>query len=57
MINMERMRWMPEKARVERIIADIPEFKIHVFDDTSLLFEMNVVAGKAGNNTVVFKKI
>jgi murein L,D-transpeptidase YcbB/YkuD len=56
LINMERMRWMPEEAGGERIIANIPEFKIHVFDDTSRVFEMDVVVGKAGNNTVVFNE-
>ncbi len=54
LINMERMRWMPEESKQERIVANIPEFKIHVFNDSGMAFEMDVVVGKAGNNTVVF---
>ena len=55
LINMERMRWMPEELRANRIEANIPEFKIHVYEDTGQVFEIDVVVGKAGNNTVVFR--
>ncbi len=32
LINMERMRWMPKESPGRRILANIPEFKIHVLD-------------------------
>ncbi len=57
LINMERMRWMPEPTDKNRIVANIPEFKIHVLSDTGEVFEMDVVVGKAGNNTVVFNDV
>ncbi len=56
LINMERMRWMPEEEHEERIIVNIPEFKIHVFNDSGKAFDMDVVVGRAGNHTVVLNE-
>jgi len=57
LINMERMRWMPEATNRNMIVANIPEYKIHVLSDTGQVFEMDVVVGKAGSNTVVFNDV
>ena len=54
LINMERMRWLPEQRNSNRIIANIPEFKLHVFEGDTEVFDMDIVVGKEGNNTVVF---
>lgn len=54
LINLERMRWLPEKAAPSRIVANIPEFKIHVFENDKEAFDMNIVVGKEGNSTVIF---
>jgi murein L,D-transpeptidase YcbB/YkuD len=54
LINMERMRWLPEKPGANRIVANIPEFKIHVFENDSEVFDMDIVVGKEGNSTVIF---
>ncbi|RYY30347.1 MAG: hypothetical protein EOO04_05015, partial [Chitinophagaceae bacterium] len=54
LINMERMRWLPEKEAPMRIVANIPEFKIHVFENNKEVFEMPIVVGKEGNSTVIF---
>lgn len=54
LINMERMRWLPKTPEGNRIVANIPEFKLHVFEDAKKVFDMDIVVGKAGNSTVVF---
>lgn len=54
LLNMDRMRWMPQKPEGNLIIVNIPEFMLHVYDGKKLLFDMVVVVGKVGNNTMMF---
>lgn len=57
LINMERMRWVPQEAKGSHIIVNIPEFKLHAYADTGKVFDMRIVVGKAGTNTVVFNNL
>ena len=54
LINLERMRWVPQQLEENIIIVNIPEFRLHVFENAKKLFSMNIVVGKAANNTVIF---
>ncbi|MFZ9386632.1 MAG: L,D-transpeptidase family protein [Chitinophagaceae bacterium] len=54
LLNMDRMRWMPQKPQGNLIIVNIPEFILHVFDGNQLVFDMVVVVGRVGNNTMMF---
>ena len=54
LINLERLRWVPQQPEGDLIIVNIPEFRLHVFKDTKKLFSINIVVGKAANNTVIF---
>jgi murein L,D-transpeptidase YcbB/YkuD len=54
LVNMERMRWMPEEPTGNRIIANIPDFKLHVFENAKKVFDMDIVVGTAANKTVIF---
>lgn len=54
LLNMDRMRWMPQKPQGNWIIVNIPEFMLHVFDGNTSVFDMVVVVGKVGNNTMMF---
>jgi murein L,D-transpeptidase YcbB/YkuD len=54
LINMERMRWMPKEPEKNRIFVNIPAFKLIVYEDAQKIFDMDVVVGKAANQTVVF---
>ena len=54
LINLERMRWVPPQPEGNFIIVNIPEFKLHVFEDAKKLFSINVVVGKAAHSTVIF---
>jgi L,D-transpeptidase YcbB len=54
LLNMDRMRWMPQKPEGNLIIVNIPEFILHVMDGKKKVFDMVVVVGKVGNNTMMF---
>jgi murein L,D-transpeptidase YcbB/YkuD len=54
LVNMERMRWMPASGEGKRLVANIPEYKLHVYEGAKEVFDMRIVVGKAANKTVVF---
>lgn len=55
-LNMERCRWIsPEMSTFkERIIINIPSFKLYYIRDGKTRLESNVVVGKNTNKTVIF---
>jgi murein L,D-transpeptidase YcbB/YkuD len=54
LVNMERMRWMPPQREGRLLMANIPEFRLHVYEGREQAFSMKIVVGKAANRTVVF---
>lgn len=54
LINMERMRWLPEEPKTDYLLVNIPAYKLYVYEEGNLDFNMNVVVGKEGHNTVIF---
>jgi L,D-transpeptidase YcbB len=54
LINMNRMRWMPQEPDGRLIVVNIPEFVLHVYDKKNKVFDINVVVGKDGHNTTIF---
>ncbi|MBX2920571.1 MAG: L,D-transpeptidase family protein [Chitinophagaceae bacterium] len=54
LINLERMRWVPAKVEGDFLLVNIPEFKLHIFEDSKPVYAMNVVVGTNQNNTVIF---
>jgi len=53
-VNMERVQSLPPATAGTRLIANIPEFKLHVFEGDRHVFDMNVVVGTTANKTVTF---
>ena len=53
LINLERMKWMPEVSS-NFLLANIPEYRLHVLEDGKEVLSMNIVVGKAANRTVIF---
>jgi murein L,D-transpeptidase YcbB/YkuD len=53
-LNMERMRWLPEKYGQNYIRVNIPEYKLHVYEDEKEALEMRVIVGAANKATPVF---
>jgi murein L,D-transpeptidase YcbB/YkuD len=54
LINLERMRWLPKEPTGDRVVANIPEYKLHVFKNGEEVFDMNIIVGQEGHRTVVF---
>lgn len=54
LINMERLKWMPNESNGTMLVANIPEFRLHVINEHTQQFSMKIVVGKAGHNTVIF---
>jgi murein L,D-transpeptidase YcbB/YkuD len=54
LVNMERCRWVPVKLKSDYLLINIPEYKLHVYENDSLAFSMNVVVGKEQHRTVIF---
>lgn len=55
-INLERMRWMPSQPEGRFILVNIPEFVLHVMENGKKVFNMKIVVGKEGHNTMMFTK-
>lgn len=54
MINLERLRWLPGGRDSDYVVVNIPEYKLHAYENGEQLFEMNVIVGTAANSTVIF---
>ncbi len=54
LINMGRMQWMIDEPKGRLIVVNIPEFILHVKDGKNKVFDMVVVVGKEGHNTMMF---
>jgi len=55
MVNMERLRWMPQKMDNDYLLINIPEYRLHVYENGITNWNMNVVVGKAATQTSIFK--
>lgn len=54
LVNMERIRWVPAEPKTDYILVNIPEFRLHAYEQGKLVFDMNVVVGTSSNSTVIF---
>jgi len=54
MINLERLRWVPEQLDKDLILVNIPEFRLHFFSDSKLIWNTGVVVGKEVTRTSIF---
>ncbi len=53
LINAERMKWMPQEP-AKYLLANIPEYRLHVVENGKEVMGMNIVVGKAANRSVIF---
>jgi L,D-transpeptidase YcbB len=54
LINMERLRWMPQKPDSVFFLVNIPEYKLHVYENEKIKFSKDVIVGAAATNTIIF---
>lgn len=53
-LNMERFAKLPTVTQGTRLVANIPEFKLHIYEGDQRVFDIDVVVGKESTRTVVF---
>jgi murein L,D-transpeptidase YcbB/YkuD len=53
-VNLERLRAMPAPGSGTRLVANIPEYKLYVYEGDQLAFTMDIVVGSESNKTVIF---
>ena len=53
-INLERLRKETSENTGKRLVANIPEYKLHVYEGNREVLSMDIVVGKTTNKTVVF---
>lgn len=54
LVNMERLRWVPDEQPANLLLVNIPEFRLHVYQADTLVTSMPVVVGTAATRTVIF---
>jgi murein L,D-transpeptidase YcbB/YkuD len=54
LVNMERLRWVPLSYAPDLILVNIPEFRMHIFEEGRDAWSMDVVVGTAATRTVIF---
>ena len=54
LMNMDRMRWLANEPKGNLIVVNIPEFVLHLYEGNRKVFDMDVVVGKEGHNTMMF---
>lgn len=54
-VNMERLRWIPVDMGNQFLLVNIPEFKLHVFENRTQIWSSKIVVGKDAKQTSIFK--
>lgn len=54
LVNMERSRWVPVQQDGDYLVVNIPEYRLHVYENDSLAWNCNVVVGQTMSKTVIF---
>jgi L,D-transpeptidase YcbB len=54
LVNMERLRWVPEHQPPNALVVNIPEFRLRVFEDDREVMSMRIVVGAHATRTVIF---
>lgn len=53
-VNMDRLARFAVVSEGTHLVANIPEFKLHIYEGTKLAFDIDIVVGTESNKTVVF---
>ena len=57
LVNIERLRWVPEEIPPNLLQVNIPEFRLHVYEGGKEVSSMEVVVGAAATRTVIFSDV
>jgi murein L,D-transpeptidase YcbB/YkuD len=51
--NMERYRWLPDNIEDVRLEVNMPEFKLHAYEDGKKTFSMGAIVGRTDKKTPI----
>lgn len=54
MLNMERLRWMPEDLGEHYILVNVPEYYLRIIRNEKVEMDMKVIVGQDFNSTPIF---
>lgn len=54
LVNMERLRWVNPEPPKDFLLVNIPEYRLHVYEDGAEAWAMDVVVGATATRTVIF---
>ena len=54
-INLNRMAWAPVQTGERHILVNVPDFVLRVYEAGKEVQQMEVIVGKEGTNTMMFK--
>lgn len=54
LLNMERLRWMPDEPFGDLLLVNIPAFRLYVYEQGRVSWSMDVVVGQEATRTVIF---
>ena len=54
LVNMQRLQTAPVTNNGTRLVANIPEYKLHVYEGSQPVFDMDIVVGSESHQTVTF---
>jgi len=54
LVNLERVKWVPLQPQTDYLLVNIPEYRLHAYENGVYKWSMNVVVGTAVNSTVIF---
>lgn len=54
LVNLNRMLWIPPQVKDSYVEVNIPDFMLNVYEGNTKAFDMPVVVGKEGSNTMMF---
>ncbi|POY39105.1 hypothetical protein C3K47_01005 [Solitalea longa] len=54
LVNIQRLKWLPENNSSDHILVNIPEFEMHVYQGSELCWSSPVVVGKPSSSTALF---
>lgn len=54
LVNMERLRWVPSAYPPGLLLVNIPEYRLHIFEQGEHAWSMDVVVGADATRTVIF---
>jgi len=55
-VSLERWRWMPRELGTQRVIANVPDFRIRMFNGEEKIADMATVVGKLKHRTPLFSE-